>query len=343
LVIERKQITMRAFAQTPEATRETQSAKSAILMRAGSAQGVVNGILHLQRTIGNQAVQRRLQTHGKGTPPDIQLTRLRDFAGKSQRQVFIIDDSELEASDEFKAYMNSSLVWQWQDKVTREQALLACRLIIEAIQRGEVVKWDSDARRFMNSARKLINITKSPKADCPGPKYKACVKRADIPGGLSSLAATPGMVAGLFTMEIDWHEDDPACACCCGEYRQFVRGFVKINGTKQTKKLFNGKSLSETDWIEDSDKAGHPYGHRDLAEKVNDKFVPDRKNGCLYRGFDTPGISDPAVAGTRVEAVLEFKGQTFDRCQNAAGSEKRWKMNFNDDVPGLDQGGGVIG
>jgi hypothetical protein len=344
LVIERKQITMRAFAQKPEATHETKSAKSAMLRRAGSAQGgAVNAILHLQRTIGNQAVQRRLQAQGKGIRPDIQLSRLRDFAGRPQRQAFLIDDKDIEASDEFKSYMNSNLVWQWQDKMTRAEAFLACRLIIEAIQRGEVVKWENDARGFMNKARKLIKITKSPKADCPSSKYRACVKRADIPGGLSNLAATPGMLAGFFKMEIDWHEDDPKCACCCGEYRQFVKGFIKINGTKQTKKLFNGKSLSETDWNEDSDAANHPYGHRDLSEEVNDKFIPDRKNGCLYRGFDTPGIADPAVAGKHVEMVVEFKGQTFDRCQKTAGPEKLWKLDFKGDVPDLDQGGGVIG
>jgi Domain of unknown function (DUF4157) len=305
-----------------------------------------SGKFNPEQTEGKQLLAHEL-THvvqqGKDIRPKIQLSRLRDFAGTPQRQAFIIDDKEIEATDEFKAYMNSNLVWQWQDKMTRQEAFLACRLIIEAIQRGEPLKWENDARGFMNRARKLINITKSPKEDCPSSKYKACVKRADIPGGLSNLAAMPGMLAGFFKMEIDWHEDDPNCACCCGEYRQFVRGFIKINGTKQTKKLFNGKSLSETDWNEDSDEANHAYGHRDLSEEVNDKFIPDRKSGCLYRGFDTPGIDDPAVAGKHVEMVLEFKGQTFDRCQKTFGPENLWKLDFKGDVPEIDKGGDVIG
>src|SRR5215475_1482299 len=269
LVVDRKRISMRACAQKPEATQENKSATSAMLRRAGSAPGgVVNSILHLQRTIGNRAVQRRLrgqtanvkreslpttttrvgddfgpkptdaralagrrakltvntpgdayeqeadriadqvmatqaavagesapdayvssgqfnpeQTEGqrllahelthvqqsKGIRPDIQLSRLRDVAG-TQHQAFLIGDKDIEATDEFKSYMNSSLVWQWRDKVTSQEAFLACRLIIEAIQRGEPLKWETDARRFMITARKLINITKSPKADCPGPK-----------------------------------------------------------------------------------------------------------------------------------------------------------------------------
>jgi hypothetical protein len=334
---------MRAFAEKLEATRETKPAKPVMLGRAGSGPGgASNSILRLQRAIGNRAVQRHLQAHSANAGslrPDIQLSGLKDFV-KSKRQAFLIDDAEIEATDEFKKYMNSSLAWQTKDKMTRQEAFLACRLIIEAIQRGQTVKWESDARGFMTTARKLINITKSHKPDCPSSKYKACVKRMVIPGGKKDLAAMPGMLEGFFTMEIDWDEDAPECACCCGEYQQFVRGFIKINNTKQVKKLFNGKVLSETDWNEDSDKKNHPYGHRDLPEEVNDQFIPDRKNGCLYRGFDTPGIADSSVAGKHVEAALEFKGQTLDRCQKIAGPEQHWKLNFNGDVPALDKGGG---
>jgi hypothetical protein len=336
---------MRAFAQTPCADRRAAAAVPAMASRVSSAPGGAAGsILRLQRTVGNRAVHQHLHVRSAQADrlrPDIQRSSLTDFTGKPTRQAFLIEDAEIEAADEFKKYMDPKRVWQKEDKVTKGEALLACRLIIEALQRGQKFTWDSDARGFMTTARKMIKITKSPKADCPSPKFKACVKRADMPGGFMNLASSPGMVAGFFTMEIDWHEDDPGCACCCGEYRQFVKGFVKVNGTKQTKALFKGKLLSEKDWTEDSDDKNHPYGHRDLAEAVNDKFIPDRKSGCLYRGFDTPGIADPAVAGKRVEMVLEFRGQAFDRCHDTARSEQQWKMNFNDDVPGLDKGGAV--
>jgi hypothetical protein len=196
----------------------------------------------------------------------------------------------------------------------------------------------------MKQARKLIGITKSPKADGPSSKWKACVKRANLPDGPQSLSYAGGILTGLFTMEIDWHEDDPQCACCCGEYRQFVKGFVKINGKKQTKTLYKKQTLSETDWVEDSDPSNHPYGHRDEAEAVNDKFIPDRKNGCLYRAFDTPGITNSAVAGTTVDISLKFKGQAYDRCQDKVSSEREWNMEYKGDVPTLDEsGGGVIG
>ena len=54
---------MRAFAQKPKAHQQTTSAKSTISGRAHFGQGrEVNSILYLQRTIGNQAVQRLLET-----------------------------------------------------------------------------------------------------------------------------------------------------------------------------------------------------------------------------------------------------------------------------------------
>jgi Domain of unknown function (DUF4157) len=54
---------MRTFAQKPKANQQTTSAKSTIPGRAHFGQGrELNSILHLQRTIGNQAVQRLLET-----------------------------------------------------------------------------------------------------------------------------------------------------------------------------------------------------------------------------------------------------------------------------------------
>jgi hypothetical protein len=57
---------MRTFAQKPKATQQTKPAKSTILGRAHFGQSSeVSSILHLQRTIGNQAVQRLLEENTK--------------------------------------------------------------------------------------------------------------------------------------------------------------------------------------------------------------------------------------------------------------------------------------
>jgi len=57
---------MRAFAQKPKTTQQTASAKSTIPGRSHFGQSrAVSSILQLQRTIGNQAVQRMLQTNAE--------------------------------------------------------------------------------------------------------------------------------------------------------------------------------------------------------------------------------------------------------------------------------------
>ena len=64
---------MHTFAQKPKATQQTTSAKSTVPSRAHIGQSrEVNSILHLQRTIGNQAVQRILQTDDE--EPEAELT-----------------------------------------------------------------------------------------------------------------------------------------------------------------------------------------------------------------------------------------------------------------------------
>lgn len=58
---------MRTFVERPKITQHTTSAKSTIPARAHFGQSrEVNSILHLQRTIGNQALQRIFQTHTEG-------------------------------------------------------------------------------------------------------------------------------------------------------------------------------------------------------------------------------------------------------------------------------------
>jgi hypothetical protein len=57
---------MRTFAQKPKAPQQTTPAKLTIPSRAHAGQSrEVNLMLHLQRTVGNRAVQRTLQTHAE--------------------------------------------------------------------------------------------------------------------------------------------------------------------------------------------------------------------------------------------------------------------------------------
>ena len=97
----------------------------------------------------------------QGACPDLQRSALRDFKDSDvMHDPAKLTDAQIEATREFKAYMDSKLKWQWQYKVTREEALLACRLVIRRMREGEAVIWERDAGDFLNRARKQLGTLK---------------------------------------------------------------------------------------------------------------------------------------------------------------------------------------
>jgi hypothetical protein len=83
---------------------------------------------------------------------------------------------------------------------------------------------------------------------------------------------------------------------------------------------------------EDRDPLVGPYGHRfedalHTTERTNrdeDKFLPTRRDGPQYEGFDSPGV--PAVrpfdtllnSGDTYIMHLDFQGGAFDTCAGSA-------------------------
>ena len=71
-----------------------------------------------------------------------------------------ITDAAIEATAEYKAYMDPALQWQTKYKMTREEALLAYRLIVRTQAEGKKVTFSADAETFMNQARKQLGTAK---------------------------------------------------------------------------------------------------------------------------------------------------------------------------------------
>lgn len=87
----------------------------------------------------------------------IQLSRLRDYRdSRPEHDPSRLSDADIEATNEYQAYMNPRLVWQRRDRVTREEALLACRLMLRHMRQGHRVNWQREARLFMNRARRQL-------------------------------------------------------------------------------------------------------------------------------------------------------------------------------------------
>lgn len=179
-----------------------------------------------------------------------------------------------------------------------------------------------------------------PPPNPPGrpPRRRACVNLSSIDLPTGTLRPNPAMPAYLhtpFVMNMDF-TNDPAtgCLCECGEYRQFVRGYfrtIEMNGNRTDRRhvLAGGAVMSESLFQEDGGNGAPGYGHRnsvyrvnpnrdpDEQEGYNDRFLPDRANGCQYRGTDNPGVmvGDGYPPGATVIVHLDFMALPVDTCQ----------------------------
>jgi hypothetical protein len=109
-----------------------------------------------QRLIAHELAHVAQQDSGK-VRLKIQRSRLRDFsdAARPEFDPAQLTDAQIEATNEFRAYMNPTLVWQVNEHMTRNEARLACRLILRDIRAGVAVDWQTGARIYMNRARLL--------------------------------------------------------------------------------------------------------------------------------------------------------------------------------------------
>ncbi len=92
-------------------------------------------------------------------------TRLQDYKDKKpEHDPSKLSKSAIEATNQYKAYMKPSSIWQRQLKVTRVEALLACQLILRSLRAGKSFSWATQAREFIIKARKQLGAAKKAEA-----------------------------------------------------------------------------------------------------------------------------------------------------------------------------------
>jgi hypothetical protein len=131
-----------------------------------------------------------------------------------------------------------------------------------------------------------------------------------------------------FEMNADFDSRGADCVCACCEYRQFVRGaFRDAAGNPIPFQLPDGP-FDQTEYREDGvpnrwGPGEHDYyGHREQERHVHDDYsLPGRKEGCRYRGSDTPGCA-------AIETLhAEFIGLIVDTCQGKIVEVRTWVVN----------------
>ena len=132
------------------------------------------------------------------------------------------------------------------------------------------------------------------------------------------------------------------CECC--EYRQYVRGgfFVSARPQDPIRRIphaLPGGNMQAAVFMEDGLPAPPPginvfYGHRNEGNTdPSDQYLPNRANGCRYRGNDFPGLSNvvpPAQGGF----ALVFRGVIVDTCNgNKEVRSSQWTVSCLQPAP----------
>ena len=209
------------------------------------------------------------------------------------------------------------------------------------------VRVHSDARAASGSSRSGDGSTigpqlsTAPKLQRQGTSHEgggtpgACVIREEIPSSRGGLINGGGTVGERFQVAIQWRDspaaqrDQPGsyCDCACGEYRQYVKGHLIINGNRETWHLWGGAVLEDNVYHEDGlDKnPAARYGHRREPITMDEEFQTDRENGCTYIGRDFPRV----MIGSDTDMLFQFKGQTYDTCNQTFGPIHEWEVRYN--------------
>lgn len=120
-----------------------------------------------------------------------------------------------------------------------------------------------------------------------------------------------GRFAGTFSNSATFKD-----GCADGEYRQYVKGQFKANGSVVPHILCGNVYLSAAAYQEDGCPPLNPngvraYGYRSRAGDAYDRYSPTQATGCSYNMYDAPGFNNLAK-GTTYKIDLSFRGALID-------------------------------
>jgi hypothetical protein len=180
---------------------------------------------------------------------------------------------------------------------------------------------------------------------------QADVLRATIPSSLVPCVKTtlPFVnCGGTFAMKALFTEANPSVAAC-GEYRQYVRGTLALNGAPVRFILQErgvpvpavmrdrpGPGSADDNFREDGMPASKSpfgvdmhYGHREASYgngNLRDLYVPFRRSGAQYEGTDVVGLLN-GPPGTFADVDVDFRGQLVDVCAGGTVlSSQEWTV-----------------
>lgn len=108
--------------------------------------------------------------------------------------------------------------------------------------------------------------------------------------------------------------------CADGEYRQYVKGEFRVNGSLLQHRLCGNAFLDRENYREDGCPPGHSpgvraYGYRSRAGDPYDQYSPSQADGCHYTMADAPGFNN-VTKGEAYKIALQFRATLIDTSDN---------------------------
>lgn len=169
----------------------------------------------------------------------------------------------------------------------------------------------------------------------------ACsVTTYNVPKNKSGCRFVNTKVGQSWEMEVDF---GGTCGNC--EYRQYVKGFFKLNGMELSHALPGAsnpptyqpcRSLSRGSSYEDGvcpyPGYGPHFGHRAQIGAADDIYQnPNRATGSEYRGSDFPGMGG-LVTGDQYEIDLTFTGHAINTAEGTTLRSSTWTVQCSGTV-----------
>jgi hypothetical protein len=154
-----------------------------------------------------------------------------------------------------------------------------------------------------------------------------------IPNGVMTASFIGSKLGASFDMIADFTATAIPCSCSCGEYRQYVRGVFKKNGTTVVHRLC-ANTLDPTTYHEDCATVGgtdYRYGYRSIPFASSKFTSPDQATGCRFEGYDAPGIV--GASGDRLQLSLDFYADLVDTCRGMTLTGSAWSVIGDAIVP----------
>ncbi|MCP3960144.1 MAG: hypothetical protein GY719_20050 [bacterium] len=252
-----------------------------------------------------------------------------------QRKEAVVQGAEQGRGDLLDAYLER------EARVEAARGATGVGAEVEGVLKGRFVGDDGDAAmqlRKRDDGGEVENRTGMPdRLKAPIQMHRVGTpigaEFGDMPNGKldASYDDLQGYLGDTFAMNATF-DPDQTDAGGWGEYRQYVKGYVKADDRVIQHEIGDGSFLAEDSWKEDSatnNGVWETYGNRALEGSAGNRYIDDDEGGSRFEGSDSPGLHWRVLEDgeDKLEINMKFKAELIDTdTPDSAIKTKLWSV-----------------